>query len=84
MSDTNALLARARAYGAARGIKLTTVSKLLFGDWRRLDALASGAAFLRPPTLTAALKRMDALEAKLADEPTRAHTRAPAEAARDA
>ncbi len=62
MSDAESLLQRARAYAEAHKLELTTVSKRLFSDWRRLDAVASGSSFLRPPTLKAALERMSALD----------------------
>lgn len=63
MSDLPNLLHRARAYAEHQDIELTTVSKRLFGDWRRIDALAAGTSFLRPPTLISALARMAELEA---------------------
>lgn len=84
MSDVHDLIARAKTYGCARGIALTTVSKLLFGDWRRIDAIESGKAFLRPPTLTTALERMAALEAQPAGKRKRARDTSEAANARDA
>jgi hypothetical protein len=62
MSDVESLLTRARALAAKHQRELTTVSKWLFGDWRRLGEIEAGASFLRPPTLKAALERMTALE----------------------
>jgi hypothetical protein len=64
MSDVDSLLQRAIALAEKHNRELTTVSKWLFGDWRRLDQLAAGTSFLRPPTLISALERMTALEAR--------------------
>lgn len=81
MSDADFLLRQARAFAAARGLRLTYVSKLLFGDWRRIDALDSGKSFLRPPTLAAALERMAALEAQPVTKRSRRQAAAVPEAA---
>ena len=63
MSDVETLLKRARALAKTHDRELTTVSKWLFGDWRRLGDIEAGASFLRPPTLKAALERIADLEA---------------------
>lgn len=56
------LVKRAQTLADAKGIELTTMSKRLLNDHRRLGAVASGASFLRPPTLRAAFAKLEALE----------------------
>jgi len=62
MSSGSAVVARAKSIAAARGVAVTTVSKWLFRDWRRIGAIASGKSFLRPPTERLALRRLSAIE----------------------
>lgn len=72
MSDVDSLLKRASAFAEKHGRELTTVSKWLLADWRRLGEIKAGASFLRPPTLKAALDRLTALEK---DGPPRKQTK---------
>lgn len=62
MTDAVSLIERAKKYAAAQKLELTTVSKRLFADHRRIAAIEAGDSFLRPPTLKRALAKMTELE----------------------
>lgn len=62
MKEIRQLIQRADKYAARHDLERTTVSKKLFRDWRKLDALAEGEADIRTRTLQRALKQMDALD----------------------
>jgi len=53
---TEALLAVAHAFCAARGLKLSTVSGLVLNDWKRLGQIESGAD-ITVGRLTAVMQR---------------------------
>jgi hypothetical protein len=62
MSTLPDLLRRAKRVAKRRNWSTSTVSKRLFNDHRRLDAVASGRSFLRPPTLAKAFAVLQQLE----------------------
>ena len=62
MSDINTLLHRAHAYAKARGLKPSTVSRILFGNGERMGEIEKGGS-LRMDTFHRATQKLDELEA---------------------
>ena len=59
-----ALVARVkRLVKDGRAPSVGAVSKRLFNDWHRVDDLASGESFLRPPTMREAMRILAEIEA---------------------
>jgi hypothetical protein len=61
MSEIETLLVRARAYAVQSRLSLSTVSRKLLGNGKRLNELDSGKS-LRVDTLRRAHERLDELE----------------------
>lgn len=57
------LVKRAKAYAKKRNLTAAQVSKKLFGNVHRIDALERGTSFLLPDTYDEACRDLDRLEA---------------------
>lgn len=70
-ADVSSLYRRAARLAKRRGVAISTVSKWLFRDHRRLGDLASGESFARPPTLAKARARLEAIERQASNDAER-------------
>ena len=63
MTDYRPLVKRAEAFAKESGYALSTVSKEILLDGKRIAELKSGKSRIWPDTLEAASKRLDKMEA---------------------